>query len=167
MKLRGRSHTKLVIKGNPMISVRFNRVSKTRPCRICGKPTYCRFSRDEGTSICMGISKGSRGPSHNGGISTSIPKFHLSQFDRQLSGRLANQVRRLLLRLEMLFLGVDTDLARFALHKGNCRQPGCCREDCLRTTQPTHPEIISGAHKRMPRDAAIRKIHTSCSFEPY
>ena len=29
----------------PMISVGFARVSKKRPCRICGKPTYCDFSR--------------------------------------------------------------------------------------------------------------------------
>jgi hypothetical protein len=50
-----------------MISVGFNRVSKKRPCRICGKPTYCGFSRDEGTSICMRISAGSRGLSRNGG----------------------------------------------------------------------------------------------------
>jgi len=50
-----------------MISVGFQRVSKKRPCRICGKPTYCGFSRDEGTSICMRISAGSRGLSRNGG----------------------------------------------------------------------------------------------------
>ena len=50
-----------------MISVGFKRVSKKRPCRICGKPTYCGFSRDEGTSICMRISAGSRGLSRNGG----------------------------------------------------------------------------------------------------
>jgi hypothetical protein len=50
-----------------MISVGFQRVSKNRPCRICGKPTYCGFSRDEGTSICMRISAGSRGLSGNGG----------------------------------------------------------------------------------------------------
>ena len=50
-----------------MISVGFERVSKKRPCRICGKPTYCGFSRDEGTSICMRISAGSRGPARNGG----------------------------------------------------------------------------------------------------
>jgi hypothetical protein len=54
-------------KRNPMISVGFARVSKKRPCRICGKPTYCGFSRDEGTSICMRISAGSRGLSRNGG----------------------------------------------------------------------------------------------------
>ena len=55
------------IKRNRMISVGFARVSKKRPCRICGKPTYCGFSRDEGTSICMRISAGSRGLSRNGG----------------------------------------------------------------------------------------------------
>ena len=59
-----------------MISVGFERVSKKRPCRICGKPTYCGFSRDEGTSICMRISAGSRGLSRNGGnihVHTEIP----------------------------------------------------------------------------------------------
>jgi hypothetical protein len=50
-----------------MISVGFKRVSKRRPCRICGKPTYCGFSRDEGTPICMRVSAGSRGLSRNGG----------------------------------------------------------------------------------------------------
>src|SRR5215211_1409547 len=54
-------------KRNRMISVGFERVSKKRLCRICGKPTYCGFSRDEGTSICMRISAGSRGLSRNGG----------------------------------------------------------------------------------------------------
>src|SRR5215213_11947340 len=59
-----------------MISVGFARVSKKRPCRICGKPSYCGFSRDEGTSICMRISAGSRGLSRNGGnihVHTEIP----------------------------------------------------------------------------------------------
>jgi len=50
-----------------MISAGFRRVSKKRPCRICGTPTYCGFSRDEGTSICVRISAGSRGLSRNGG----------------------------------------------------------------------------------------------------
>jgi len=50
-----------------MISVGFKCVSKRRPCRICGKPTYCGFSKDEGTSICMRISAGSRDLSRNGG----------------------------------------------------------------------------------------------------
>jgi hypothetical protein len=59
-----------------MISVGFARVSKKRPCRICGKPTYFGFSRDEGTSICMRVSAGSRGLSRNGGnihVHTEIP----------------------------------------------------------------------------------------------
>jgi|GEM_PF-2697194 len=47
-----------------------------RPCRICGKTTYRGFSRDEGTSICTRISAGARWLSRNGGIYTSIPKFH-------------------------------------------------------------------------------------------
>jgi hypothetical protein len=50
-----------------MISIGFKRVSKKRPCWICGKPTYCGFSKDEGTSICMRISAGARGLSRNGG----------------------------------------------------------------------------------------------------
>lgn len=50
-----------------MIPVGFKRVNKKRPCWICGKTTYCGFSRDEGTSICMRVSAGSRGRSRNGG----------------------------------------------------------------------------------------------------
>jgi hypothetical protein len=50
-----------------LVSGGFKRVSKKRPCRICGKPTYCGFSTDEGTSICMRVSAGARGPSRNGG----------------------------------------------------------------------------------------------------
>jgi hypothetical protein len=43
-----------------------------------GKSTYCGFSTDEGTSICMRISAGARGPSRNGGnihVHTEIPIF--------------------------------------------------------------------------------------------
>jgi len=61
-----------------LVSGGFKRVSKKRPCRICGKPTYCGFSTDEGTSICMRISAGARGPSRNGGnihVHTEIPIF--------------------------------------------------------------------------------------------
>src|ERR1051325_10554130 len=77
MKLGGRSRPKLVTKRNSMISVGFERVSKKRPCRICGKPTYCGFSRDEGTSICMRISAGSRGLSRNAGnIHVQIGRAH-------------------------------------------------------------------------------------------
>ena len=63
-----------------MISVGLDRFSKKRPCRICGKPTYCGFSKDEGTSICMRISAGSRGLSRNGGnihVHSEIPLNHL------------------------------------------------------------------------------------------
>src|SRR6201988_4214136 len=59
-----------------MISVGFARVGKTRPGRICGKATYCGFSREEGTSLCMLISAVSRGISRNGGnlpVHTEIP----------------------------------------------------------------------------------------------
>jgi hypothetical protein len=60
----------------PLVSGGFQRVSKKRPCRICGKPTYCGYSTDQRTSICMRVSTGSRGPSRNGGnihVHTEIP----------------------------------------------------------------------------------------------
>ena len=51
----------------PPVSGGFERVGKKRPCRICKQPTWCGYSTDEGTSICMRISTGSRGTSGNGG----------------------------------------------------------------------------------------------------
>ena len=75
-----------------MISVGFERVSKKRPCRICGKPTYCGFSRDEGTSICMRIGVGSRGRLETVGIYTSTPKSIQQVFDQELIGRVADQI---------------------------------------------------------------------------
>lgn len=57
------------------LSSRTRRCRTNRPCRICGKPTYCGFSRDEGTSICMRISAGSRGLSRNGGNIQVHPKI--------------------------------------------------------------------------------------------
>lgn len=47
----------------------FLRVSPKRPCRICDSTTYCGYSANERTSICMWISEGEtyRGPSRNGG----------------------------------------------------------------------------------------------------
>jgi|ERR1043166_321257 hypothetical protein len=45
----------------------FCRVSKQRPCHVCGKPDWCGYSTDEETSICMRISDGSKGTSRNGG----------------------------------------------------------------------------------------------------
>lgn len=50
-----------------LVSGGFKRVSMKRPCRICGKATYCGFSSDEDTSICLRVSAGARGPSRNGG----------------------------------------------------------------------------------------------------
>jgi hypothetical protein len=45
----------------------FYRVTKYRPCRVCGKPDWCGYTSDEQTSICMRISNGSKGTSRNGG----------------------------------------------------------------------------------------------------
>jgi len=45
----------------------FCRVTKYRPCRVCGKPDWCGYSTDEQTSICMRNSEGSKGTSRNGG----------------------------------------------------------------------------------------------------
>jgi hypothetical protein len=73
-----------------MISVGFARVSKKRPCRICGKPTYCGFSRDEGTSICMRISAGSRGLSRNGGnihVHPEIPFITIRPTTKRLTSQ--------------------------------------------------------------------------------
>ena len=96
--------TERLQKRNPMISVGFARVSKKRPCRICGKPTYCGFSRDEGTSICMRISAGFRRLSRNGGNIHVHPENSIHHDStQQFSSRLANQFRRRLLKLEMLF----------------------------------------------------------------
>jgi hypothetical protein len=89
--------TKLPIKRNPMISIGFKRVSKKRPCQICGEPTYCGFSRDEGTSICMRVSwifpPFADSPPAS---ALSIPKFHSSRFDQQLRSARGtpNQLRR-------------------------------------------------------------------------
>src|SRR5688500_20006705 len=45
----------------------FCRVTKYRPCRVCGKPDWCGYRADEQISICMRISNGSKGTSRNGG----------------------------------------------------------------------------------------------------
>ncbi|HYJ87185.1 MAG TPA: DUF3854 domain-containing protein [Pyrinomonadaceae bacterium] len=45
----------------------FFRVTKYRPCQVCGKPDWCGYTTDEQTSICMRISIGSKGTSRNGG----------------------------------------------------------------------------------------------------
>jgi hypothetical protein len=45
----------------------FCRVTKYRPCRVCGKPDWCGYTTDEQTSICMRVSNGSKGTARNGG----------------------------------------------------------------------------------------------------
>ncbi len=45
----------------------FGRVNRRRPCRICGKPDWCSFSRDEQFSICMRVSEGARKINRQGG----------------------------------------------------------------------------------------------------
>ena len=77
-----------------MISVGFSRVSKQRPCRICGKPTYCGFSRDEGTSICMCISAGSCGLSRNGGNVVEVKKTRSNLRDNEVGKELIVDIER-------------------------------------------------------------------------
>jgi hypothetical protein len=46
----------------------FCRVNRRRPCRICGKPDWCSFTRDgEHISICMRVSEGARKINRHGG----------------------------------------------------------------------------------------------------
>ena len=61
---------------SPLVSSGFDRVSKKRRSRNCKHSTWCGFSRDQRTSICMRESEGARGSSHNGGyihVHTDIP----------------------------------------------------------------------------------------------
>jgi hypothetical protein len=51
----------------PVVKNGFCRVTKYRPCRVCGKPDWCGYTTDEQTSICMRVSNGSKGTSRNGG----------------------------------------------------------------------------------------------------
>src|SRR5262245_5363619 len=46
----------------------FSRVNRRRPCRICGKPDWCSFTRNgERISICMRVSDGARKINRHGG----------------------------------------------------------------------------------------------------
>src|SRR5262245_60819829 len=45
----------------------FCRVNRRRPCRICGKPDWCVFVRDETLSVCMRVSYGARKINSHGG----------------------------------------------------------------------------------------------------
>ena len=46
----------------------FGRVNPRRPCKICGKPDWCSFTRNgERISICMRVSDGARKINRHGG----------------------------------------------------------------------------------------------------
>lgn len=138
MRSRGRSHTKLVTKRNLMISVGFTRVSKKRPCRICGKPTYCGFSRDEGTSICMRISAGSRGLSRNGGNIHVHPEIPFVTI-RPTINRPSNQpisLAPLEIRDAVFQELIRTLRPRITWRNLSLAQEGCCHEGCSRTMRP-------------------------------
>ena len=45
----------------------FCRVNRRRPCRICGKPDWCVYVRDETLSVCMRVSDGARKINRHGG----------------------------------------------------------------------------------------------------
>jgi hypothetical protein len=45
----------------------FRRVNRRRRCRICGKPDWCSYVRDESLSICMRVSDGARKINRHGG----------------------------------------------------------------------------------------------------
>jgi hypothetical protein len=45
----------------------FARVSRRRPCRVCGKPDWCSYTRDEQVSICMRVHEGARRINRHGG----------------------------------------------------------------------------------------------------
>lgn len=49
------------------ISSGYARVNRLRPCRICGKPDWCSYTRDEQVSICMRVRDGARRINGQGG----------------------------------------------------------------------------------------------------
>lgn len=51
-----------------VISSGFARVSRRRPCAICGKPDWCVYTRDEQVSICMRVSAGAVRMNSQGGF---------------------------------------------------------------------------------------------------
>ena len=58
---RAEKHTTLTSGG-------FARVSRRRPCRVCGKSDWCSFTRDEEVSVCMRVSVGSIRMNSRGGF---------------------------------------------------------------------------------------------------
>ena len=59
------------------ISTVFSRVTKRRPCLICGKPDWCVYVRDESLSVCMRVGEGARKINRHGGA------IHLHNGERQ------------------------------------------------------------------------------------
>ena|ERR1044072_6699650 len=51
-----------------LVSSGFARVSRKRPCVICGKPDWCVFTRDGKISICMRVSAGAVRMNRQGGF---------------------------------------------------------------------------------------------------
>ncbi|MBO0861189.1 MAG: hypothetical protein J2P21_22425 [Chloracidobacterium sp.] len=45
----------------------FRRVTKRRPCLICGKPDWCIYLRDESLSVCMRVADGAYKVNRHGG----------------------------------------------------------------------------------------------------
>ncbi len=123
---------------NVMISVGFERVSKKRPCRICGKPTYCGFSRDEGISICMRISAGSRGLSRNGGnihVHPEIPFITIRPKIKNANSQLVSlaplEIRDAVFREFIRLSPASNYMKELVTGPG-----GCCHEVCSRTMRP-------------------------------
>ncbi|HKP13935.1 MAG TPA: hypothetical protein VJZ91_17570 [Blastocatellia bacterium] len=69
----------------PLISSGFARVSRRRPCAICGKPDWCVYTRDEQVSICMRVSTGAVRMNSQGGF------IHIHSDGSSVSGLDAQQ----------------------------------------------------------------------------
>ena len=66
------------------ISSGFARVSRRRPCAVCGKFDWCSFTRDEMVSICMRVSNGAiRMNSRGGFIHAHYDRAPATDFDVQ------------------------------------------------------------------------------------
>ena len=80
----GRTH-------RPLISSGFARVNRRRPCRVCGKPDWCVYTRDEQVSIGMQGSAGAvRMNSRGGFIHIHSDRLQATAIDLQQS---ANDIK--------------------------------------------------------------------------
>src|ERR1051325_5571375 len=120
-----------------MISVGFKRVSKKRPCRICGKPTYCGSSRDEGTSICMRISSGSRGLSRNGGNIHVHPEIPFITIRPRIQKPVSQSIPLASLEIRDAVFRELIKISPASNYREELitAQAGCCHEDCWSSTQ--------------------------------